>query len=120
MSLSFYINMIEPSYTLSQPGGKENPEPRNRESIIYYIIKFEVNVCFDWPNGVRRVPWSKLNMPYHKNSSDPSDRKSRNLTYPVAWRAERQSAFPEPVGMTPRGIFIAVSQSGRFIRPLIT
>jgi len=59
-------------------------------------------------------------MSHCKNSCDPSDTKPKDLPYPVAWRAERQSAFPEPVGMTPRGIFIAVSQSGRFIRPLIT
>ena len=41
-------------------------------------------------------------------------------TYPALWLIEPASAFPEPQGKMPTGIFIACSQSGRSIRPLIT
>lgn len=40
--------------------------------------------------------------------------------YPALWLIEPASAFPEPQGRIPTGIFIACSQSGRSIRPLIT
>ena len=38
----------------------------------------------------------------------------------MAWRADKQSALPEPVGITPKGILMATSQSDRFISPFIT
>lgn len=40
--------------------------------------------------------------------------------YPALWLTEPASAFPEPQGRMPTGVFIACSQSGRSISPLIT
>ena len=40
--------------------------------------------------------------------------------YPAWWLTEPASAFPEPQGRMPTGTFIACSQSGRSISPLIT
>lgn len=40
--------------------------------------------------------------------------------YPALWLMEPASAFPEPQGRMPTGVFIACSQSGRSISPLIT
>ena len=40
--------------------------------------------------------------------------------YPAWWLTEPASAFPEPQGRMPTGVFIACSQSGRSISPLMT
>lgn len=44
----------------------------------------------------------------------------RHISYPAWWLTEPASAFPEPQGRMPTGVFIACSQSGRSISPLIT
>lgn len=40
--------------------------------------------------------------------------------HPAWWLMEPASAFPEPQGRMPTGVFIACSQSERSINPLIT